>query len=161
MDISKILPKRIPSVMIVTGTPGTGKTTLAKRISKKYGHEYIDVTGIIKKQGLADCYDKKRKTWVVDEKKLARLLEKIITLARKQGEKLVIDSHMSHYINPKLVDLCIVTKCGLKELEKRLKKKGYGKAKVEENIESEVFDICYFEAIERGHKVRIVKTDRC
>jgi len=152
------LPKKLPQIVIVTGTPGTGKTVLAKRIAKRYGHEYVDVTGIIKKYRLAECYDRKRKTNIVNEKKLAKLLEKIIQLARKHREKLVIDSHMSHFINPKYVDLCIVTKCGLKELEKRLKKKGYHKAKIEENLESEIFDICFVEAKEKGHKVKIVLT---
>ena len=165
MDISKILPKRISSVIIVTGTPGTGKTTLAKRIAKERNYRYVDVNKVVKEHSLSEGYDRKRKTKIVDEKRLAKALEGLIIAFRKEkkGKKteyrgLVIDSHLSHYINPKYVDLCIVTKCSLKELEKRLRKKKYNKAKVEENIQSEIFDICYNEAVERGHRVKVVET---
>ena len=153
------LPKKLPNVVIVTGTPGTGKTVLARKISKEYGHRYIDVNEVVRQHKLSEGYDKKRDTKIVDETRLAKVLEKIIKEARKKKEKLVIDSHMSHCVNPKLVGLCIVTKCDLKELERRLKRKGYSKAKTEENMECEIMDICYNEAKERGHKMRIVLTD--
>lgn len=145
-------------IIIVTGTPGTGKTTFAKRLAKDRRYGYVDVNDVVKKHGLSEGYDRKRKTRIVDEKKFAKVLEKMIDNAKKQKKGLVIDSHLSHYINPKYVDLCIVTKCGLKELEKRLKRKGYHKSKIEENIQAEIFDICYIEALERGYKVKVVWT---
>lgn len=153
------LPKKLPSIVIVTGTPGTGKSTLTRKISKRYGHRYIDVNDVVKQHKLSEGYDKKRDTKIVDEKRLAKVLEKLIKEAKKKKEKLVIDSHMSHCVDPKLVGLCIVTKCNLKTLEKRLKKKGYNKAKIDENMECEIMDICYNEAKERGHKIKIVQMD--
>lgn len=148
------------SIMIVTGTPGTGKTTFAKSLAKGKGYIYVDVNYVVKKHKLSEGYDRKRKTRIVDERKLAKVLEKMIKDAKKQKNGLIIDSHLSHYINPKHVDLCIVTKCGLGELEKRLKRKGYHKSKIEENIRAEIFDICFVEAKERGHKVKVVWTGR-
>lgn len=149
-------------VIIVTGTPGTGKTMLAKRLARQKKYRYIDVNDVVREYGLSEGYDRKRKTKVVDEKKLAKVLERMIKEFRaekKAKEKgMIIDSHLGHFIKPKFVDLCIVTKCGLKELEKRLRKKGYHEAKIEENIQSEIFDICYVEAVERGHRVRVVES---
>jgi adenylate kinase len=58
----------------------------------------------------------------------------------------------------KYVDLCIVTKCGLKTLEKRLKKRGYKKQKIRENLDCEIFDICLNEAKEKGHNIKIIDT---
>ena len=49
-------------VIIITGTPGTGKTTLAKIIAKDFNYEYIDVNKIINKYKIVQAYDKKRKT---------------------------------------------------------------------------------------------------
>lgn len=147
-------------IVIVTGTPGTGKTTLAKKLAREERYAYVDVNKVIKEHRLSEGYDRKRKTKIVDEKKLANILEKSIKKARKEKRKMIIDSHLSHYISPKYVDLCIVTKCDLKELEKRLKRKGYHKSKIEENIRAEIFDICFVEAKERGHKVKIVWTGR-
>ncbi|MCX6706745.1 MAG: AAA family ATPase [Candidatus Woesearchaeota archaeon] len=152
------LPKNLPSVVIVTGTPGTGKTVLARKISKKCGHIYIDVNEVVKQYKLSEGYDKKRDTKIVDEAKLSKVLERIIKETKKKKEKIIIDSHMSHCVDPKLVGLCIVTKCDLKKLEKRLKKKGYSKAKINENMECEIMDICYNEAKEKGHKIKIIDT---
>lgn len=143
--------------VIVTGTPGTGKTTLAKRLAKKFGHKYVDVNNIIKKEKLSEGYDRKRKCRIVDEKKLAKSLERLIKRSR---EKVVIDSHLSHHISPRFVKLCVVTKCSLKNLYNRLKKKGYEKKKIDENMECEIMDICLNEALERGHKIKIIETNK-
>ena len=142
-------------IVIVTGTPGTGKTKLAKEISRKSGLKYVDVKEFIRKNKLAFEYDKERKCAVVDEKKLAKELIVLI----KKNKNLVIDSHLSHFIPPKYVDLCIVTTCDLKTLAKRLKKRGYSKQKIRENLDAEIFDTCKTEAEENGHDVVIIKTD--
>ena len=50
--------------IIVTGSVGTGKTTLAKKLSKKLNYEYINVNEVIKENKLDREYDKKRKNIV-------------------------------------------------------------------------------------------------
>lgn len=142
------------AVIIITGTPSAGKTLLSKELAKALKYKYIDVNDVIKANNLIESYDKKRQTDVVDEKKLSRALVELI----KKGGNLVIDSHMSQCIPPKYVDLCIVAKCNLKVLKKRLEKKGYSKEKIRENMDAEIFDVCLAEAIEAGHKVLIAET---
>ncbi|GAF74200.1 unnamed protein product, partial [marine sediment metagenome] len=68
--------------------------------------------------------------------------------------------HLSHYLPKKYIDLCIITKCNLKTLEKRLKKKRYNKAKIRENLDCEIFDICLNEAKEAKHKILIIDTTK-
>jgi len=58
----------------------------------------------------------------------------------------------------KYINLCILTKCDLKELKKRLEKRKYSKAKIRENLDSEIFDICLNEAIEKSHTILIIDT---
>lgn len=146
------------AVIIVTGTPGTGKTRLAKEIARLLNYQYIDVNDVVKREKLVERYDRKRKTNVVDEAKLSKSLVKLIN-AKKEA-KLVIDSHMSQCIPAKYVNLCVVTKCGLKVLKKRLEKKGYDADKVRENLDAEIFDVCLNEAFEAGHKLLIVDTSK-
>ncbi|MEK6864684.1 MAG: adenylate kinase family protein [Nanoarchaeota archaeon] len=141
--------------IIITGTPGTGKTELAREIAKN-GFEYVDANKIIEQNKLIESFDKKRDTNVVDEKKLSDAFVKLI----KTKKNLVIDSHMSHCIPSKYIDVCIVTKCNLKVLKKRLEKKGYSKEKVRENLDAEIFDVCLTEAEEAGHKLLIVDTTK-
>jgi len=140
-------------VYIVSGCVGTGKTTFAKKLAKEKKAEYINVKDLIKKYNLSSEYDKKRKCYVIVINKLIKVLNKIIKESKKS---LVIDSHLSHYLNPKNVDRCYITKCDIKELRKRLKKRKYSKDKIEENVEAEIMDVCYNEALEKGHRVEIV-----
>lgn len=148
-------------VICITGTPGTGKTTLAKKLSKKLRYVYVDVNQTIKKYRLSEGYDKKRRTKIIDIKKLNKVLIKEIKHYQKQKVKgIIIDSHLSHELPKRYVDLCLVTKCDLKVLEKRLKKKGYNQPKIRENLDCEIFDICLNEALERKFKVKTVDTTK-
>jgi len=142
-------------IICVSGSVCSGKTTVAKRLAKKLKAKYIDVNKVIKENKLAESYDKVRKCDVVDVKKLNKVLEEII---KNSKENLVIDSHMSHFLSPKLVDYVVITKTSLKKLKNRLKKRGYSKKKIEENMEVEIMDICLNEAKELGHKIKIVET---
>jgi len=144
------------AAIAVTGTPGTGKTELSKELAKQLGYKYIDVNKIIKKEDLEESYDKKRDTYVVDAKKLSKALDKCI----KENKDVVIDSHMSHEADPKLIDWCIVTKCDTDVLRERLKKKGYNSEKVQENIDAEILDICREEAARYDHKILVVDTTK-
>ncbi len=147
-------------VICVTGVPGTGKTTIAKKLAKKLNYSYVDVNNLISKHKIAEGYDKKIKTKIVDVKKLNKFLINQIKQFKK-NEKIkgiTIDSHLSHYLPRKYVDFCIVTKCNIKELNKRLKKKKFYKEKIKENLEAEIFNVCLEEAKERKHKVIVVDT---
>ncbi|MBW3003394.1 adenylate kinase family protein [Candidatus Woesearchaeota archaeon] len=145
-------------VIIVTGSVGTGKTTLAKKLAKSLNYTYIDVNKVINEKKLCEAFDKERDCVVVDEKKLSQVL---VDLIKKSNKSLIIDSHMSYFIPKNYVDLCIVTKCeDLKVLEARLKKRGYSKNKIKENIEAEIFNVCLEEAKQASHNVLIVETSK-
>jgi len=145
-------------VIIVTGSVGTGKTTISKKLAEKLNFDYVDVNRIIKKYDVSEGYDKKRKTKIIDTKKLNKVLIKEIKKLIKKG--IIIDSHLSHYLPKKYVDLCIVTKCNLKVLEKRFKKRRYSEAKIRENLDTEIFDVCMTEAEENKLKVLALDTTK-
>ena len=141
-------------IIIVSGCPATGKTTIAKKIAKKKNLKYVDVNELIKENKLYSYYDKKDKSYVVDVKKLNKFLINLI----KKEKNLVLDSHLTHYLSSKYVDECIITKCNLKELKKRLMKRKYSKEKIRNNLDCEIFDVCHVEALENKHKVKVVDT---
>ncbi len=140
--------------IVVTGTPGTGKSVLAKKLSLLLDYAYFDVNSFIKTAHIYSGYDRKRRSYEVEEGKLARELVKVRENALKTGRKgIIFDSHMSHYLSPRYADLCLVVRCSLKTLQKRLLGKGYGPPKVRENLDAEIFEVCLSEAREAGHKV--------
>lgn len=145
-------------IIIVTGSVGAGKTRISKELAKKLSYKYLDVNKVISKnKSVVAGYDKKRKTKEIDVDKLNKILIKTIKESKKG---LVIDSHLSHYLPKKYVDLCVVCKCSLKELNKRLKKRKYSELKIKENLEVEAFDMLHVESIEAGHKIKILITHK-
>ncbi|MBI2672093.1 AAA family ATPase [Candidatus Woesearchaeota archaeon] len=142
-------------VIAVSGTPGTGKTKIAKLISEKSNFRYIDVNRLIKENKIAENYDWKRKAYVVDIKKLNKLL---ISIIKKSRENLIFDSHLSHFLPAKYVNLCVILKCKLKTLKKRLIKRKYNELKLNENMDSEIFNLCLNEAIEMKHNILVIDT---
>jgi len=143
--------------IIVTGTPGSGKTTLAKRLAELMHLTYFDCHEFIIKNKLSVGFDKSDDCEIVDTEKLSDALVKEI---EKSRSILIIDSHLSHYLPKKYVKLCIVAKCELKELKLRLNKRGYSAKKTRENLDAEIFDVCLNEAEEAGHHVIIVNTSK-
>ncbi len=152
-------------VIAISGTPGTGKTSLAIKLSKILGFIYLDANKLIKKYNLAEGYDAARKSIIVDVTKLNKILVKESNSLKRSKSKnsesgVIIDSHLSHYLSKRQVDLCIITKCDIKVLHKRLKKRGYDKNKILENLQAEVFDVCYNEALERRHNILIANSTK-
>lgn len=145
-------------VIVVSGTPGTGKTEIAKALAKELNYKYVDVNKIIAENKLSEGYDEEKKCEIVDTKKLSRFL--VENIIKKSKKSLVINSHLAHFLPSKKVDFCIITKCDLKVLEKRLQKKGYDKEKIRENLDSEIFDVCLEEAKERKHNILVVDTNK-
>ncbi|RLE38572.1 kinase [Candidatus Woesearchaeota archaeon] len=140
-------------IVAITGTPCTGKSTLARELSLLLHAKHIDVTKFIKKSRLHEGYDSAKKAYIVDPKALNRALSGYIE-SQKRGI-FIVDSHLSHYLSSKKVSLCIVTTCHLKILYKRLKKRGYSLPKIQENMDSEVMQVCLNEAKELGHNVLV------
>ncbi len=57
-------------VILITGTPWTGKTTIAKQLATKLNAEYINLTEYAKTHNLTLGEDKERKTTIIDEEKM-------------------------------------------------------------------------------------------
>jgi|SRR3989338_9084023 len=161
-------------IITVTGSVGAGKTTLAKKLCNRLNFKYIDVNKIISKHDIAEGYDEERKAKIVDTKKLNKALikeimdtEKTLSNPDKKPEKrknkqngLIIDSHMSHFLPKTYANLCIVAKCDLKTLYKRLKQRKYSKEKIRENLDAEIFDVCLNEARENKHNILVIDTTK-
>ena len=123
----------------ISGTPGTGKTAVAKILAKKLNVRLIDTEYLVKKYKIKTSIDKKRKTKIIDTKKLAKAVRK----EAKVTDLLIFEGHLSHFVP---ADLTIILRTSPVELEKRLKKKGWSEKKIKENIEAEAIGVISSEA---------------
>jgi adenylate kinase len=134
----------------VTGTPGTGKTSVCKLIQE---YKVIYLNSIVKNQKLISGRDKKRDTTIVDLEGLKKMISKF--LKNSQDSVTIMESHYSHLLNP---DMAIVLRTNPKELAQRLKKKGYSREKIMENVEAELVDVILVEALESCKEVFEIDT---
>ena len=150
----KPLLEKAMVVIAITGTPGTGKSTLAKELSRRMHLFRLDLSQNYK--SLSVGYDHNKKCYTINLKKLEDLV-KITT--QKHPEGVIIDSHLAHLLPRTKIDVCVVLVCShLKTLKKRLEQRRYSSAKMRENVDAEIFQVCLQEARERGHVVVVFDT---
>lgn len=56
--------------VIITGTPGVGKTVHCEQLAQEIGLKHMSVNQVAKDRGCYETYDEERKSWVVDEDKV-------------------------------------------------------------------------------------------
>ncbi len=144
--------------LLVTGTPGVGKTTVTKALAKLLNAELIDVNAVIKEKKLFEKKPGERKLGerekTVKTVKLAalkRVLERIL----KTKKNAVAESHLLCEMRLPC-DAVIVLRCDPRVLDARLRARGYPLWKVRENVLCETLDYCLIKALEHygGKKVR-------
>ncbi|OZJ06154.1 hypothetical protein BZG36_01043 [Bifiguratus adelaidae] len=139
-DIPQHPPRKIPSIL-VTGTPGTGKTTTSEMIANATGLEHIDVGKLCKEKNMYESYMEDFDTHVLDEDKLLDELEEVLAPGGK-----VVDFHTCEVFPERWFDLVIVLRTNNTVLYDRLQTRKYNERKVTENIECEIMQVVLDEA---------------
>jgi adenylate kinase len=121
-------------IIAITGTPGTGKSTVAEKVAKRTGYQVLELSKLIKSDSELEIS--------VSLKEMNELVDYNIK------DKLIIVSHLSHFITSDRVNFFIVLRCDPIEMIKRLKKRGYDAQKIYDNVIFEALDGTYIEAAE-------------
>jgi len=126
----------------LTGTPGTGKTSVSKLLNEK-------VTSLSEYYKEASEGKTKSGEWIVDIGKLNTIL--------KTSDAKIYEGNFAHKLNN--IDKIIVLRCDPNILKDRLEERGYKKEKVLENLEAEAIGLIFSESIYYVGENNVIQID--
>ena len=147
--------------IIITGSPGVGKHTIAKEIERTWKiSELIDINKIAIDAGLVeqgqDALD-------VDVNKLKKHLEPIVSDIPRlhwMGRTGLVVGHLAPYVlDGKSFNPCIVLRKNPYKLLDIYKKRGYAEKKMKDNLGSEILGIITNDAIKNFGQEKTFQVD--
>ena len=133
-------------IFAITGSPGTGKTTLSKQLST----ERFDCFTVEQIATQLGCIEHQDGDLVIATDLLSNW--------KYEGDKVaIIEGHLSHHCT---VNALIILRCHPDELNTRLSKRGgYDATKIKNNIEWEMIAGIWTELIDRSPHLPILELD--
>ncbi len=131
---------------VLTGTPGTGKTTVAGRLETDLA--VVDLNRLVEAEGLTSGVDAGRGSWIADLEAVREHLA--------DRDDVLFESHLAHRLP---ADRVVVLRCHPEALERRLRGRGEPPAKAAENAEAEALDVILAEAVDRHGEDRVHEVD--
>ena len=128
----------------LTGTPGTGKTTIASTLTAR-GMQVVSQKETMIPYLLE--HDTERDTDIIDDEAW------VDNFVPVEG---IIEGHLTHLLP---ADRVVVLRCRPDILAARLRTRGYRDEKVQENAEAEALDAILIEALEVHPETRIIVLD--
>ncbi|KAL6179027.1 hypothetical protein ACLB2K_050543 [Fragaria x ananassa] len=142
--------------ILVTGTPGTGKTTMSSVLAEETQLCHINIGDLVKEKSLHDGWDNKLDCYVINEDLVCDELEDMM----EQGGN-IVDYHGCDFFPERWFDLVVVLQTDNTVLYDRLAQRGYSGSKLSNNVECEIFQTLLEEAKESYPEdiVRPLKSD--
>jgi len=128
----------------ITGTPGTGKSTVANELARQ-GYSVLHLSDTI--SGYLIEKDEERDTSIIDEERWAA------EFIPCQG---FVEGHLAHLLP---CDRIVVLRCRPDILMERLHERGYGKEKIRENALAEALDVILIETVDSYSPEQIYELD--
>ncbi|OMO86899.1 putative Adenylate kinase isoenzyme [Corchorus capsularis] len=148
--------KRQRPNILVTGTPGTGKTTTCSALVEATQLRHINIGDLVREKNLHDGWDDNLQCHIINEDLVCDELEDVM----EQGGN-IVDYHGCDFFPERWFDLVVVLQTDNSVLYDRLSKRGYEGSKLSNNIECEIFQVLLEEAKEsyREDIVKALKSD--
>ena len=143
-------------VVVVTGVPGTGKSTVARLLAERLGARCVDVSKTAVEMGFLEGWDEERETGVADLEALSDYVSKLLS----KSDSIVVEGHYAHDVVPEdeATHVFVLRRHPI-ELKAELESRGYSRRKVRENLEAEMLDVCLVEALSKFGPEKVWELD--
>ncbi|CAH2241079.1 adenylate kinase isoenzyme 6 homolog [Pararge aegeria] len=142
--------RNLPNILI-TGTPGVGKSTISKLLSERIKYPWREVSKLAEEYSCLDEYDPEYQCPFLNEDKLLDIMEGMMA---KGGN--IVDYHGCEFFPERWFDGVFVIRANNTTLYDRLSARGYTGKKLEDNIQCEIFETLLEEA-QSSYKPEIVQ----
>jgi len=144
-------------IIIVTGAPGVGKTSISAVLASKLNATHIDVSELVVKENLVVGKDEARETMIADMGRVAERVEEIVAHSERD---VVLDGHYAVNVVPKAnVRRVFVLRRDPEELKPLMEARGWGGLKLWENLACEILDVCLSDAVEACGAEKVCEVD--
>ena len=148
----------LDKTIIITGTPGVGKTVLARLLAKQTGSRVLNLGELVKKERLYSRFDGLRQSYVIDERRLHKTLIDFFA-ARGEGGLVIETNWVGKFMPKKRGMIAIVVRLDPVVLASRLRGRRWPKRKIWENVEAELIDLSLYESLKRLGARRVYEID--
>jgi adenylate kinase len=132
-------------VVLITGTPCTGKTTLARLLAPKLDAIHINLTSFASTHQLILSTDSIRQSKIINQSLMKRKLGEVIQNTRKS---IIVDGHYApDVVPPKMITHIFVLRRDPLELKTIMEQCGFNAQKIRENLAAEILDVCLNNAL--------------
>jgi len=129
-------------IILVTGTPGVGKTSISRLIASKLDAVYINLAELV---------------LIADADKVSERVQEII---RSSKRDIIVDGHYAVDVVPtKHVHMVFVLRRDPSELKGFMKKRGFKERKLWENLAAEILDVCLWDAVSTCGSDKVCEID--
>jgi adenylate kinase len=143
-------------VILVGGSPGTGKTMVAKILGSKLSVEVISLGQLADEYGCITAEDKARNTGIINED---CLVDALVELTSDKSKSFIIEGHYIDLVPSSTVEWVFILRTHPETLKERLSKRDYSNEKVNENVEAEVFGVCQMDALDSFGESKVYEID--
>ncbi len=132
-------------VILITGTPGVGKTTVSRSLASRLDAVYINLAELVERERLISGVDKTRETLIADTGRVSKRMQGIIKSS--EGDVIVDGHYAVDVVATKDVHMVFVLRRDPSELKSVMENRGFKERKLWENIVAEILDVCLWDAV--------------
>jgi len=149
--------KKLRRVILVTGTPGVGKTSISRLLASKLDAVYVNLAELVERERLISGVDKARETLIADTPRVSKRVREIIKSSERD---VIVDGHYAVDVVPcKDVHVVFVLRRDPDDLKGLMENRGFKERKLWENLAAEILDVCLWDAVSACGSDKVCEID--